>query len=112
MDDYNRTKWYSSSKRDNLEIPTRKKYIGGKRLPREFATADAPEYGFVDMLCLNKILVETSAECPKCDSQRREVIHMSGDDNGFSMRSVGNVTLCWARATRVPELKDIIVSLT
>jgi hypothetical protein len=85
----------TSSQDDNSEVKTgfskKLEYlvnISGVHSPAEHCDDDAPEYGFVDIQCMNKIMAEAPEVCPECDCRDRVFIHLSGDDNGFAMRLV------------------------
>jgi hypothetical protein len=60
--------------------------VGGLHSSDANASADAPEYGLVDIVCLNKLLAEAPDHCPSCNSQERCFVYHSGNDNGLAMR--------------------------
>jgi hypothetical protein len=68
--------------------------IGGLHSPAENADDDAPQYGFVDIRCLNKMMMESPKPCPSCNNQERHFIHVSGNDNGLAMRLYLICTSC------------------
>lgn len=60
--------------------------IGGMHSPTENTDDDAPQYGFVDIKCFNKIMAEAPNHCPTCNNQQRHFVHLPGNDNGLAMR--------------------------
>lgn len=60
--------------------------VGGMHCPTEVAQLNAPEYGLIDLNCLNAMMVKAPEMCPECGGRQFVFRHIAGNDNGLAVR--------------------------